>query len=48
VTLSAAICPEPVRRWLGEAVQLGASDLHLVVSHPPLLQDRRDNLCHYF
>jgi twitching motility protein PilT len=35
---TAAICPEPVRRWLGEAVQLGASDLHLVVSHPPIFR----------
>ncbi len=32
------ICPEPVRRWLAEAVQLGASDLHLVVGYPPIFR----------
>ena len=31
-----AICPEPVRRWLAQAVKLGASDLHLVATHPPI------------
>jgi twitching motility protein PilT len=33
---SDTICPEPIRRWLSEAVTLGASDLHLVASHPPI------------
>ncbi len=32
------ICPEPVRRWLAEAVRLGASDLHLVVEYPPIFR----------
>ena len=31
-------CPDPVRRWLAEAVQAGASDLHVVVDHPPVLR----------
>ena len=32
------ICPEPVRRWLTEAVKLGASDLHLIADHPPIFR----------
>ena len=35
---SDTICPEPVRRWLTEAVELGASDLHLVVHYPPIFR----------
>ena len=35
-SVSESICPEPVRRWLADAVALGASDLHLVASHPPI------------
>ena len=31
-------CPEPVQRWLAAAVEAGASDLHLVVGHPPILR----------
>ena len=31
-------CPEPVRRWLTQAVEADASDLHLVVGHPPVLR----------
>ncbi len=31
-----AICPEPVRRWLREAVQTAASDLHLVAGYRPV------------
>jgi twitching motility protein PilT len=32
------ICPEPVRQWLKEAVEAGASDLHVVADHPPVLR----------
>ena len=28
----------PAHDWLGQAVALGASDLHLVVGHPPTLR----------
>jgi twitching motility protein PilT len=35
---SDSACPEPVRAWLSEAVQSGASDLHLVVGHPPVVR----------
>lgn len=35
---SDTIYPEPVRRWLTEAVELGASDLHLVVDYPPIFR----------
>ncbi|MHB8902814.1 MAG: type IV pilus twitching motility protein PilT [Thermoguttaceae bacterium] len=34
----ATICPEPLRRWLAEAVAVGASDLHLVVAYPPIFR----------
>lgn len=30
--------PEKLRRWLEWAVQVGASDLHLTVGHPPVLR----------
>ncbi len=30
--------PEQLRRWLIHAVESGASDLHLVVGHPPVLR----------
>lgn len=30
--------PEPMQRWLTAAVQQEASDLHLVVGHPPVLR----------
>ena len=30
--------PDQVRRWLAEAVESGASDLHVVVDHPPVLR----------
>ena len=30
--------PERLRRWLEWAVQVGASDLHLTVGHPPVLR----------
>ncbi len=33
-----ASCPEPARRWLTRAVADGASDLHVVVGHPPVLR----------
>ncbi len=33
-----AICPEPVRRWLAEAVESGASDLHLIVGYAPIFR----------
>src|SRR5262245_55427634 len=33
-----AAVPEKLRRWLEWAVQAGASDLHLVVGHPPVLR----------
>jgi twitching motility protein PilT len=32
------ICPDPVRRWLAAAVERGASDLHVVAGHPPILR----------
>jgi len=35
---SHSACPEPVRAWLTQAVEAGASDLHLVVGHPPVLR----------
>lgn len=35
-SVSESICPEPLCRWLADAVTLGASDLHLVASHPPI------------
>jgi twitching motility protein PilT len=34
----AASIPEKVRTWLGRAVEAGASDLHLIVGHPPVLR----------
>lgn len=33
-----SICPDPVRRWLAGAVERGASDLHVVPGHPPILR----------
>src|SRR5262249_18677337 len=30
--------PEKLRGWLRQAVEAGASDLHLVVGHPPVLR----------
>jgi twitching motility protein PilT len=33
-----AACPEAVQRWLAEAAGQVASDLHLVVGHPPVLR----------
>ena len=30
--------PEKLRRWLEWAVQVGASDLHLIVGYPPVLR----------
>ncbi len=35
---SSSACPEPVRAWLTQAAEAGASDLHLVVGHPPVLR----------
>jgi twitching motility protein PilT len=32
------VCPDQVRSWLAEAVEAGASDLHVVVGHPPVLR----------
>ncbi len=32
------LCPEPLRQWLTRAVDHEASDLHLVVGHPPVLR----------
>ena len=37
-TLSPSDLPEKVRAWLAAAVERGASDLHLVVGHPPTLR----------
>ena len=31
-------CPDPLRDWLGSAVEAGASDLHVVADHPPVLR----------
>ena len=33
-----ATCPEPIRRWLAEAVGLSASDLHLVADYAPVVR----------
>ena len=30
--------PEKLRRWLEWAVQVGASDLHLIVGYPPVIR----------
>ncbi|MFV1968967.1 MAG: type IV pilus twitching motility protein PilT [Pirellulaceae bacterium] len=35
---SAPVCAEPLRSWLVSAVEKEASDLHLVVRHPPVLR----------
>jgi len=32
------VCPDRVRSWLAQAVEAGASDLHVVVDHPPVLR----------
>ena len=37
-TEPAPVCPDQVRRWLAEAVEAGASDLHVVAAHPPVLR----------
>ncbi len=34
----APVCPDQVRSWLAQAVEAGASDLHVVVGHPPVLR----------
>ena len=31
-------CPDPLRSWLAQAAESGASDLHLVAAHPPVLR----------
>ncbi|NLF68296.1 MAG: PilT/PilU family type 4a pilus ATPase [Candidatus Anammoximicrobium sp.] len=31
-------CPDPLRSWLVRAAEAGASDLHVVVHHPPVLR----------
>ena len=31
-------CGEPLRGWLSTAVELGASDLHVVCGYPPVLR----------
>jgi len=31
-------CPDPLRDWLASAVEAGASDLHVVADHPPVLR----------
>jgi twitching motility protein PilT len=36
--MTAQDCPQPLRNWLVAAVEQGASDLHLVVGHPPVLR----------
>jgi twitching motility protein PilT len=33
-----AVCPEPLAGWLAAAAQSGASDLHVVAHHPPVLR----------
>ena len=35
---SAPAVPEKLRGWLAWAVQVGASDLHLIVGYPPVLR----------
>src|SRR5262245_25880545 len=30
--------PDPLRAWLSQAVEAGASDLHLIVGYPPVLR----------
>jgi len=32
------VCPAPLRDWLTTAVEVGASDLHLVAGYPPVLR----------
>ena len=34
----ATAVPEQLRAWLGRAVEAGASDLHLIAGHPPVLR----------
>src|SRR5947209_1293977 len=34
----APVVPEKLRRWLEWAVQVGASDLHLIVGYPPVIR----------
>jgi twitching motility protein PilT len=35
---SSAAVPDVIRAWLQRAVEAGASDLHLIVGHPPVLR----------
>ena len=35
---STLVCPDRLRQWLAEAVAVGASDLHVVVGHAPVLR----------
>lgn len=36
------VCPDQLRGWLAEAVESGASDLHVVADHPPVLRVHGD------
>ncbi len=36
------VCPDPLRGWLANAVEADASDLHVVVDHPPVLRVHGD------
>jgi len=36
------VCPDQLRSWLADAVQADASDLHVVVDHPPVLRVHGD------
>ncbi len=36
------VCPDQLRGWLVSAVEAGASDLHVVVDHPPVLRVHGD------
>lgn len=38
MTVSDVQCPPQLRLWLTQAVQQGASDLHLVADHPPVIR----------
>jgi twitching motility protein PilT len=42
IAIEGAFIPDQLRNWLAHAVQAGASDLHLIVGHPPVLRSHGD------
>ena len=38
ISIGAASVPEQLREWLSRAVQAGASDVHLLAGHPPVMR----------